>query len=219
MRFLDREEAGIHLARALAPHAGPDGLVMALPRGGVPVGWQVARLLALPLEVIAACKVRIPGALDMALGAVAEGGVRHVNLGMAGALGIDSEALSAAIRRAEDEVGHLVQLYRAGRSLPVVAGRPVILVDEFITTGSKMRVAMEVLRAHGAWKVVVAAPVAAAPIAGRLAGLADAVVALVQPATVLGVEQWYQEARHVTDAEVVDILARPRYAPDAELAI
>ncbi len=219
MRFLDREEAGIYLARALAPHAAPDGLVLALPRGGVPVGWQVARLLALPFEVLAACKVRTPGAPDMALGAVAEGGTRHVNLGMAGALGISPEALSEAIRRSEDEVARRVWLYRAGRSLPWVADRTVILVDDLIASGAKMRVAVDALHARGVGKLVVAAPVAAAPIADLLAARAEAVVALVKPPSASGVDQWYQEGRRVTDAEVVDILARPRYAPEAEATV
>lgn len=216
MRFLDREEAAIYLARALAPHADPDGLVLAIPRGGVPVGWQVARLLALPFEVLAACKVRVPGAPDMGLGAVAEGGVRHVNLGMAGALGVAAEALSEAIRRAEEELARRVRLYRGGRSLPQLAGRAVILVDDLVASGAKMRVAVEALRARGVGKLVVASPVAAAPVADLLAARADAVVALVKPATVSGVEQWYQEARKVSDGEVVDILARPRYAPGVE---
>jgi putative phosphoribosyl transferase len=219
MRFLDREEAGIYLARALASHAAPDGLVLALPRGGVPVGWQVARLLALPFEVLVACKVRAPGAPDMALGAVAEGGTRHVNLGMAGALGVPPEALSEALRRSEDEVARRVWLYRAGRSLPWVAGRTVILADDLIASGAKMRVAVEALHARGVGKLVVAAPVMAAPIADLLAARAEAVVALVKPASLSGVEQWYQEGRRVTDAEVVDILARPRYAPEAEAAM
>lgn len=219
MRFLDREEAGIYLARALAPHAAPDGLVLAIPRGGVPVGWQVARLLALPLEVFVACKVRAAGAPDMGLGAVAEGGVRHVNLGMAGALGIAPEALSEAVGRAEDEVARRVRLYRAGRPLPAVGGRTVILVDDLVAQGAKPRAAVDALLARGVGKLVVAAPVAAAPLFDLLSGSADVVVALVKPATASGVEQWYQEARPVTDLDVVDILARPRYAPEAETAV
>lgn len=219
MRFLDREEAGIYLARALAPHAAPDGLVLAIPRGGVPVGWQVARLLALPFEVLVACKVRAPGAPDMGLGAVAEGGARLVNLGMAGVLGVATEALSDTIRRAEGEVARRVWLYRAGRALPVLAGRTVILVDDLIANGAKMRVAVEAVHGRAVGKLVVAAPVAAAPIADLLAGRAAAVVALVRPATASGVEQWYQEARRVTDAEVVDILARPRFAPEVGAAV
>ncbi len=218
MQFLDRDEAGIHLARALAPHCTPDALVLALPRGGVPVGWQVARLLALPLEVIVARKVCAPSAPDMGLGAVAEGGIRQVNLGMAGALGVTPEVLSEAIHAAEAEVARRVRLYRAGRPLPPVAGRTVLLVDDLIARGAKMRVAVEALRARGVGRLVVAAPVAAAPIADLLAGRAQAVVALVKPATASGVEQWYQQARRVSDADVVDILARPRCAPQAEAA-
>ncbi len=214
MRFLDREEAGIYLARALAPHATPDGLVLAIPRGGVPVGWQVARLLALPFEVLVACKVRAPGAPDMGLGAVAEGGVRHVNLGMAGALGVAADALSDAVQHAEAEVARRAWLYRGGRAPPSMAGRTVIVVDDLVAGGAKMRVAVQAVRARGATRLVVAAPVAAAPIADLLAGQAEAMVALARPATASGVEQWYQESRRVTDAEVVDILARPRFAAE-----
>ncbi len=218
MQFLDRDEAGIHLARALAPHCTPDALVLALPRGGVPVGWQVARLLAIPFEVIVARKVCAPGAPDLALGAVAEGGVRQVNLGMAGVLGVAPDVLAETIRAAEAEVARRVRLYRAGRPPPPVAGRTVALVDDLIASGTKMRAAVESLRRRGVGRLVVAAPVAAAPIADLLAGRADAVVVLVKPATASGVEQWYQEARRVTDAEVVEILARPRYQPEAEAA-
>lgn len=215
MRFLDREEAGIHLARALAPHATPDAQVLALPRGGVPVGWQVARLLVLPLEVVIARKVAAPGASDMGLGAVAEGGIRQINLGMAGALGVAPEALQEAIRDAEGEMARRLRLYRGGRPLPGVYGRTVILVDDLIARGAKVRAAVEALRARGVARLVVAAPVAAAPIADLLASRADAVVALVRPATASGVGEWYQDARRVSDAEVLEILARPRYAPEA----
>jgi putative phosphoribosyl transferase len=218
MRFLDRDEAGIHLARALAPHCTPDALVLALPRGGVPVGWQVARLLALPLELIVARKVCAPSAPDMSLGAVAEGGVRQVSLGMAGALGVTPEVLTEAIRDAEAEVARRVRLYRGGRPLPPVAGRTVLLVDDIIARGVKMLAAVDSLGALGVGRLVVAAPVAAAPIADLLADKADAVVALVKPATVSGVEQWYRQARRVSDADVLDILSRPRYAPEAEVA-
>lgn len=217
MRFLDREEAGIHLARALAPYCTPDALVLALPRGGVPVGWQVARLLGLPLEVIVARKVCAASAPDMALGAVAEGGLRQVNLGMAGALGLTPAMLTEAVRAAEAEVERRVRLYRAGRPLPPVIGRTVFLVDDFIARGAKMKAVVEVLRARRPGRLVVAAPVAAAPIADLLAKSVGLVVSLVRPPTVSHLEQWYEEAGPVDDAEVLDVLARPRPVPGEEL--
>lgn len=218
MRFLDREEAGIHLARALAPLCTPDALVLALPRGGVPVGWQVARLLGVELEVVVARRVCAPNAPDMALGAVAEGGLRQVYLGMASALGIEPAALAEAVRAAELEVERRVGLYRAGRPLPPVMGRTVFLVDDVIARGAKMKVVVEVLRARRAGRLVMAAPVAAAPIADLLAK-SGTVVSLVRPATVSLLDQWYQEAGPVDDAEVMDILARPRPGTGAEAAV
>jgi putative phosphoribosyl transferase len=219
MRFLDRDEAGIHLARALALQGAPDALVLALPRGGVPVGWQVARMLALEFEVLVARKVCAASAPDMSLGAVAEGGVRQVNLGMVGALGLTPASLAEAVRAAELEMERRVRLYRGGRPLPQVTGRTVFLVDDIIASGAKMKAAVAALRARGVGRLVVAAPVAAAPIADLLAGSAGTLVSLVKPPTVSVLEQWYQEARGVEDAEVVAILGRPRYSPGAESAV
>lgn len=218
MRFLDRDEAGVHLARALLAHRTPDALVLALPHGGVPVGWQVARLLAIPFEVIVARKVCVPDVPAMGLGAVAEGGVREVNLGMARTLGVKPDALAEAVRQAEAEVARRVALYRAGRGLPRLEGRTVLLVDELIARGAKMRVAVKALRACGVGRVVVAAPVAAASVAALLAARADAVVALIRPASVSGAAEWYERAEPVEDARVLEILARPLRAAETEAA-
>jgi putative phosphoribosyl transferase len=210
MRFLDREEAGVVLGHALQAHRAPGGLVLALPRGGVAVGYQVARLLDAPLDVIVARKVAVPESPELGLGAVAEGGVRQVELGMARTMGVTPEALRRAVQAAEREVERRVALYRGGRQLPELRGRPVILVDDGIARGVSARAAIAALRERGVGKLVLAAPVAAASTAESLGRLASAVVALVTPASVRSISEWYEEFEEVTDADVVGWLERAR---------
>jgi putative phosphoribosyl transferase len=210
MRFIDREEAGIVLGHALQAHRAPDALVLALPEG-VAVGYHVARLLDAPLEVIVARQVAVPDRPDLpGLGAVAEGGVRQVELGMARTLGVAPEALRRAVRAAEREVERRVMLYRGGRPLPDVRGRTVILVDDGIVRGVTARAAIAALRERGVGKLVLAAPVGASSTTEALGQLVSAVVCLVTPATLASISDWYEELGQATDAEVASWLARAR---------
>jgi len=203
MRFLDRTEGGLHLARALAPHRTPDAVVVAIPRGGVAVAAEVARLLALPLEVLVACKVPAPGRPGIALGAVAEAGIRHVDLGLAGVMGLPAAALQESVEAAEAEVARRAQLYRHGRKRRDLRGRTALLVDDGIARGGAVRAAVEALRRLGAGRIVVGVPVAAASAATAIEASVDALVALVRPAVVHSLAEWYEDARPLDDGAVL----------------
>jgi len=208
MRFLDREEAGIHLGRALAAHRDPGGIVLALPRGGVPVAFHVARVLGLPLDVFVARKVGAPGRPELGIGAVAEGGMRHVEVGMARTMGISPQELERAVKAEEREVLRRAQLYRGGRPLPDLHGRTVFLVDDGIARGVTARAAVEALRELGVGKLVLAAPVAASSTADALRAKADALVSLSEPAALCAISDWYESFEQLTDADVIGWLER-----------
>ncbi len=203
VRFIDRVEAGIALANALELHRSSDSIVFAIPRGGVIIGAQVARRLGLHLEAIVACKVPAPGHPELGIGAVAEGDVRHVDMGLASVLKIAPGELHSAVHTAEDELRRRVLEYRRARPLPDLRGRAAILVDDGIARGVTARAAIEALRKLGPARLVVAAPVASAFAADSLAGLADAVVALARPAVLRSVSEWYDDFRPIRDADVV----------------
>jgi putative phosphoribosyl transferase len=218
MRFLDRAEAGLHLARALAPHRTADAVVVAIPRGGVAVAAEVARLLQLPIEVLVACKVPAPGRPEIALGAVAEVGVRHVDLGLAGVLGLSPSALAAEVEAAEMEVARRAQLYRKGRKRQDLHGRTVLVVDDGMARGGAVRAAIDALRRLGPARIVVGVPVAASSVADALAASVDAVVALVRPAVLHSIAEWYEDFRPLDDADVLAGLSAPLREAGAEHA-
>ena len=205
--FRDREEAGRLLASALGACAGqPDLLVLALPRGGVPVAYQVARALGAPLDIFAVRKLGAPGNAELAIGAVAPGGVCILQEEIIAELGITA-GLVAAIAAHEEEVRRQSELlYR--RSLPPhpIAGANVILVDDGIATGATMRAAIAALRRLQANKVLVAAPVAPASTRRELQTLADQVVCLAVPDIFFTVGQWYVNFEQVTDEQMSALL-------------
>jgi predicted phosphoribosyltransferase len=203
MRFLDRMEAGLHLARALAAHRTADAVVLGVPPGGVVVGAQVARSLGLPLEVLVACRIPAPLQEGLCLGGVAEGGVRHVDIGLAGVLHVPPSALQGAIRDAEREVAHRVELFRQGRALPDLHGRTALLVDDGIARGVTMRAAVDAARRLRPAHLVVAAPVASGFAADALASQVDAVVTLVRPAVLRAIREWYEDFQELEDADVL----------------
>jgi len=201
--FRDRREAGMLLARALAHHAGrKDVVVLGLPRGGVPVAAEVARSLRAPLDVLIVRKLGAPGREELAVGAIAEGGVRVVNRQLAENLGLAEDDIDELARGEERELQRRVAIYRGGRRPVSVAERTVIVVDDGVATGATMRAGLQTVRARGAELVVAAAPVGAADSVDSLREDADEVVVLETPAWFNAVGQWYENFGQTSDEEV-----------------
>ena len=208
--FRDRREAGAALAALLLRSAPERALVLALPRGGVPVGYEVARALGAPLDVLIVRKIGAPGNPELGIGAVAEGGVRVLDPAMVRALLVSAEELETAILRANTELDERRRRYRDGDGPPEVAGRTVIVVDDGLATGGTATAAVHALRERGAAHIIVAVPVAAPESAARLRALADEVVCVQEPEQLGGVGAWYRDFSQTTDEEVAELLERAR---------
>jgi putative phosphoribosyl transferase len=206
--FADRIEAGRELARALADLADADPVVLAIPRGGVIVGEEVARALEAPLDVVVPRKIGAPGNPELGVGAIAPG-VAVLDEEMVGALRISREYLEAEIAAQEREIERREHAYRAGLPPVDVAGRTAIVVDDGIATGGTAAAALRWARAR-AGGVVLAVPVAPAPSLVRLRSEADRIVVLATPEPFFAVGEWYRRFDQTTDEEVVAALARVR---------
>jgi putative phosphoribosyl transferase len=209
MLFRDRREAGRRLASKLSAYAGrPDVIVLALPRGGVPVAFEFARALHAPLDVFLVRKLGAPGRRELAMGAVASGGVCVLNDAVVEALGVTEEEIADAVARERKELERREQLYRGGGPAPDVRGRTVILVDDGLATGSSMRAAVVALRRREPARVVVAVPVGATETCAEFQAEADETVCVATPEPFYGVGRWYDDFSQTTDDEVHDLLAR-----------
>jgi len=206
-RFRDRYDAGIQLAGKLAGYAGdPRVIVLGLPRGGVPVAYEVARALRVPLDVFVVRKLGVPGHRELAMGAIASGGVRVLNREVVDMLHISGAIIDAVAAQELSEVERQQRDYRGNVSLPSLAGRTVIVVDDGLATGSTMRAAVKALRQSGPARIVVAAPVAAADTCRSLASEADEVVCVNVPESFHAVSMWYDEFSQTSDEEVRRLL-------------
>ena len=208
MRFANRTLAGRCLATRLSEYANPTTLVLALPRGGVPVAAEVARALNAPLDVFLVRKLGVPGHPELAMGAIASGGVRVVSRDVVEELGIPSSIIDAVAAREQLELERRDRLYRGSRSLPSLAGRTVILVDDGLATGATMEAAVEAVRQLNPRRIVVAAPVGAAETCARLKTVADDVVCAETPEPFQAVGLWYERFEQTSDEEVIETLAR-----------
>ncbi|CUI03616.1 phosphoribosyltransferase [Massilia sp. P8910] len=207
-RFKNRMHAGKLLAVALAPYAGrADALVLALPRGGVPVAFAIARALGLALDVLPVRKLGLPGHEEFAMGAIAGGGIRVLNMAAIRAHRIGRAPIDAACAREEREIARRERQYRGARPEPGLAGRTAILVDDGLATGSTMCAAVRAAHARGAARVVVAVPAGAPDSCAALAAQVDELVCLVRPADFGAVSRWYREFGQTSDEEVQDLLA------------
>jgi putative phosphoribosyl transferase len=212
-RFRDRSEGGRQLAAELAAYAGrKDVIVLALPRGGVPVSFEVATTLGVPLDVLVVRKIGFPGREEFAIGALASGGVRLLNEDIVRRFGIRREEIERATEREQAELERREAEYRGSRPFPDLRDKTVILVDDGLATGSTMRVAVEALRAEGPARIVVAVPVSAAETCDAFRDIADEIICALTPAHFQAVGQWYDDFSQTTDAEVHDLLARSRAA-------
>jgi len=212
--FRDRAEAGRRLAGRLSAYAGrPDVLVLALPRGGVPVAYEVARELEAPFDVFVVRKLGVPGYEELAMGAIASGGVCILNQDVLKRLTISRESIDAVVARERRELDRRERLYRGDRPAPEVRDRTVILVDDGLATGSTMRAAVKALRRRQPAKIVVAVPVAAPSTCREFQKLADACVCSATPEPFRAVGLWYENFDQVSDEDVCGLLAQPAGGP------
>lgn len=209
MAFRDRADAGRVLAAALGHLAGdPRLLVLGLQRGGVPVAYEVARALRAPFDVLLVRKLGVPSQPELAMGAIAGGGVRVLHQAVIDALAIPPAVVDAVAEREGAELARREKAYRDDRPMIEVAGRTVVVVDDGVATGSTMRAAVAALRAQGAGRIVVAVPVGARETCEELARLADEVVCPRTPASFHAVGQWYDDFRQTTDDEIRALLGK-----------
>ena len=207
LKFRDRADAGRTLAAALRQYANRnDAIVLALPRGGVPVAYEVARELDAPLDIFLVRKLGVPGHEEYAMGAIAEGGAIVLNRDVLRSLGIPPHALESVIEQERAELERRARLYRQGRAPPQVRERVVILADDGLATGSTMRAAVQALRSLRPARVIVAVPVAPAETCEALRDVADEVLCLRTPEPFHAVGVWYADFAQTLDAEVRELL-------------
>jgi predicted phosphoribosyltransferase len=217
--FRDRAEAGQLLAQQLTLYAGRrDVLVLALPRGGVPVAYEVARALGVPLDVFVVRKLGVPGHKELAMGAIASGGVCVLNDDVVRELRIPRRIIETVVARELLELERRECIYRSDRSAPDVRGRTVILVDDGLATGSTMRAAVAALRRLGPAKIVVAVPTAAPSTCEELRHEADECVCEITPDPFYAVGLWYEDFSQTTDDEVRELLEHSE-RPEAAVSV
>jgi predicted phosphoribosyltransferase len=208
-QFFNRTEAGEFLAELLSTYANRDDvIVLALPRGGVPVAAEVAKKINAPLDVFVVRKLGLPGHPELAMGAIASGGVRVFNGEVVNALRISDEVIDAVSGEELIELQRREKAYREGRPPLEVEGKTVIVVDDGVATGSTMLAAVSALRQLNAARIIIAAPVIAASTCREMQRVADEVTAVIIPERFYAVGQWYEDFSQTTDHEVRDLLAQ-----------
>jgi putative phosphoribosyl transferase len=207
--YRDRTDAGRFLARKLEKYAGaPDILVLALPRGGVPVAFEVAQALGARLDVFIVRKLGVPGHVELAMGAIATGGVRALNWDVVNGLRIPPEVIDTVAAREGEELRRREREYRDDRPAPDVGRKTVILIDDGLATGSTMRSAVMALRRQELSRLVIAVPIASPSICEELRDEVDEVICARTPEPFYAVGAWYEDFSQTTDAEVRDYLER-----------
>jgi putative phosphoribosyl transferase len=209
MPFLDRGDAGRRLAEQLRKYSDrPDCLVLGLPRGGVPVAYEVAYTLHLPLDVFLVRKLGVPGHEELAMGAIASGGVKVLNGDVVGPLHISPQAIEVIARRERREMERREREYRNGRPAPDVTNRTIILIDDGLATGASMTAAVLALRKSRAGRIIVAVPVAAPRACSELGEFADEIVCIETPEDFTAVGEWYYDFFQITDLQVRELLSK-----------
>jgi putative phosphoribosyl transferase len=206
MRFRDRADAGRRLVRQLADRVGESPIVLALPRGGVPVGFEVARELAAPLDVLVVRKLGVPGRPELGMGAISEAGIRLINPVVVRLEHVSADQIAAVERSERAELDRRVRRFRGDRPRVDLADRTAVIVDDGLATGYTARAACAVARGQGARRVVVAAPVASRESLADLAERADDVVCVHAPPVFRAIGEFYADFRQTSDAEVVRLL-------------
>jgi putative phosphoribosyl transferase len=206
--FKDRTEAGRMLAERLRGDAAPDVLALALPRGGVPVAFEVAAALGAELDVLPVRKIGVPGEPELAMGAIAPGSALYVESKTLKAVRVSRAQFEAVLARERAELARREAQYRGNRPLPKAQGRTVVLVDDGIATGATLKAAALALRAQRPGRIIAAIPVAPAGIEGEFAGIVDAFVCVAQPSHFFSVGQFYDDFSETTDDDVRALLRR-----------
>jgi putative phosphoribosyl transferase len=207
--FQNRTEAGRKLASKLSAYCGqPDVLVLALPRGGVPVGAEIARALHAPVDVFVVRKLGVPWNPELAMGAVATGGVRVLDEDTIDSLAISREEIAKVAAGEEIEIERREKAYRGGRVQAPIAGKKVILVDDGIATGSTMRAGVAALRKLQPARIVIAAPVASRPTCTMLRRVADEVVCAIEAEDFFAIGEWYEDFTQLSDQDVQDLIGK-----------
>jgi putative phosphoribosyl transferase len=202
-RFRDRRDAGRVLARKLSAYTGQtDVIVLALPRGGVPVAYEVALALNAPLDIFLVRKLGLPGREELAIGAIASGGIRVLNEDIIRVLSVPEEVINIVARNELQELGRREHAYRGNRPAPVVRDRKVILIDDGLATGASMRAAVVGVRAQHPARIVIAVPAAAPELCKAFQFEVDEMVCGMTPEPFYGLSRWYEDFTQTTDAEV-----------------
>ena len=214
--FIDRRHAGRVLASRLTNYVGRDDvIVLALPRGGVPVAYEVASALGAPMDVFLVRKLGTPGHRELAMGAIASGGVRVLNEDVVRWYGISEAAIERVVREEQEELARRELAYRDGRQAPDLENRVVILIDDGLATGSTMRAAALAVRVHRPARVIIAVPVGASETCAELAAIADEVICANTPEPFSAVGQWYLNFDQTGDDEVRELLQKSATTPQA----
>jgi putative phosphoribosyl transferase len=208
MHFRDRADAGRQLAEALRPRYGdrPDVLILALPRGGVPVAYEVSRILNAPLDIFVVRKLGVPGHEELAMGAIATGGAIVFNDEVVNSLGIPRSAIDKVIERERRELERRERDYRGDRPSPDLKDRTVVLVDDGLATGASMHAAVQAVRALGPAAIVIAVPAAGKSTCARLRPFVDDIVCVIAPEPFYAVSAWYDDFSQTTDEEVASMM-------------
>lgn len=216
--FRDRRDAGCRLAEALRAWALERPLVLGLPRGGVPVAYEVARALRAPLDVWVVRKIGVPWHPELGVGAVAEGGFLYLDDEMIRGVGLTRDEVEGIVELKQREVEERARMFRNGRPSPVLRDRTVILVDDGIATGGTVRVAIRAISAQRPRSIVLAVPVASPDTLAELASEVDRTVCLLEPTPLSAIGLWYADFTQVSDDEVLRLLEQARRRPEPEAA-
>lgn len=217
VNFRNRRDAGQRLAELLSELHADAPLILALPRGGVPVGFEIARVLHAPLDVFVARKVGAPGHRELGIGAIAEGGEVAIDHSALRMLGVTRAQFDQLADEERPELARRVHRYRGERALPDLSKRDVVLVDDGLATGITAEAAVRALRREGARRILLAVPTGAPEAVARLAALADDVVCILTPVDFVAVGKWYHDFDQTSDHEVVGLLEEARRIEQAEV--
>lgn len=209
--LIDRTEAGQLLADRLTNYADRDDvLILALPRGGVPIAYEIAKKLHLPLDICLVRKLGVPKQQELAMGAIATGNIVKINRDIVEWSNVSRDAIEQTIEREKEELERRDRTYRGERPLPQIRDRSIIIVDDGIATGATIRAAIATLRQQQPKEIIIAVPVASPAVCRSLAAEADKIICLIQPESLQSISLWYEDFSQTSDEEVRDLLAKAK---------